>query len=61
MGRIAAELADLVVVTSDNPRTEQPEAIIADILEGMKDSATHSAPYTRARVRFLGAGWEVFL
>ena len=40
MGRIAAELADLVVVTSDNPRTEQPEAIIADILEGMKDSAT---------------------
>lgn len=40
MGHIAAENADLVVVTSDNPRTEQPEAIIADILEGMKDSDT---------------------
>lgn len=35
MGAIAQELADLVVVTSDNPRTELPEAIIADILSGM--------------------------
>lgn len=40
MGRIASEIADLVIVTSDNPRTEKPEAIIADILEGMKDSST---------------------
>ena len=40
MGRIAAECADFVVVTSDNPRTEEPEAIIADILEGMAGSAT---------------------
>lgn len=35
MGAIAQELADLVVVTSDNPRTEDPNAILADILEGM--------------------------
>ncbi len=35
MGRIAAELADLAVVTSDNPRTEDPEAIIDDIEQGM--------------------------
>ena len=34
MGRIAAELADVVVVTSDNPRSEQPLAIIQDILQG---------------------------
>ena len=40
MGAIAAQLADFVIVTSDNPRTEKPEAIIADILEGMKDTAT---------------------
>ncbi len=40
MGRIAAELADFCVVTSDNPRTEQPQAIIDDILAGMKDSKT---------------------
>lgn len=39
MGRIAGELSDLVIVTSDNPRTEDPGAIIADILEGMKDCA----------------------
>ena len=35
MGRIAAELSDIVVVTSDNPRTEEPEEIIKDILEGI--------------------------
>ncbi|MCX2933342.1 UDP-N-acetylmuramoyl-L-alanyl-D-glutamate--2,6-diaminopimelate ligase [Mycobacterium sp. CVI_P3] len=34
MGRIAAELADLVVVTDDNPRSEAPEAIRAAILAG---------------------------
>ena len=38
MGKIAAELADLCVVTSDNPRTEDPQAIINDILAGMKKS-----------------------
>jgi UDP-N-acetylmuramoyl-L-alanyl-D-glutamate--2,6-diaminopimelate ligase len=35
MGRIAAEGADLAVVTSDNPRTENPGAIIDDIERGM--------------------------
>jgi UDP-N-acetylmuramoyl-L-alanyl-D-glutamate--2,6-diaminopimelate ligase len=34
MGRIARELADVAIVTSDNPRSEDPEAIIADILDG---------------------------
>ncbi len=40
MGKIAADLADFCVVTSDNPRTEDPKAIIDDILEGMKDTKT---------------------
>jgi UDP-N-acetylmuramoyl-L-alanyl-D-glutamate--2,6-diaminopimelate ligase len=34
MGRIAAELADLAIVTSDNPRSEDPRAIIEEILSG---------------------------
>lgn len=38
MGRIAAELSDYCIVTSDNPRTERPESIIDDILQGMQDA-----------------------
>jgi UDP-N-acetylmuramoyl-L-alanyl-D-glutamate--2,6-diaminopimelate ligase len=34
MGRVAAELADLVVVTDDNPRDEEPAAIRAAIMTG---------------------------
>jgi UDP-N-acetylmuramoyl-L-alanyl-D-glutamate--2,6-diaminopimelate ligase len=34
MGEIGARLADVAIVTSDNPRSEQPEAIMAEILEG---------------------------
>ncbi|QNL43651.1 UDP-N-acetylmuramoyl-L-alanyl-D-glutamate--2,6-diaminopimelate ligase [Oscillibacter hominis] len=40
MGRIAAQLADFVVVTSDNPRTEDPMAIIREILPGMEGTQT---------------------
>lgn len=38
MGKTVAELSDIAVVTTDNPRTEEPESIINDILEGMKGS-----------------------
>ena len=38
MGAVASALADLVVVTSDNPRTEEPMDIIYDILRGMDPS-----------------------
>lgn len=38
MGQIASELSDLAVVTSDNSRTEDPEAIIRDILAGVGDA-----------------------
>ena len=39
MGRIAEEVADRVVVTSDNPRSEDPEAILRDIKDGFDKPA----------------------
>ena len=36
MGKIGVQIADLAIITSDNPRTEEPMAIIKDILEGVK-------------------------
>ena len=38
MGRVAGRLADFCIVTSDNPRSEEPDAIIRDILDGMNDA-----------------------
>jgi UDP-N-acetylmuramoyl-L-alanyl-D-glutamate--2,6-diaminopimelate ligase len=40
MGRAAAEGSDLVVLTSDNPRSEEPRAIIADALSGVRETTT---------------------
>jgi UDP-N-acetylmuramoyl-L-alanyl-D-glutamate--2,6-diaminopimelate ligase len=36
MGRVSAELADVVIITSDNPRSEDPARIIAEIVAGAK-------------------------
>ena len=38
MGRVAATLSDYCVVTSDNPRTEEPDKIIDDIIVGVKET-----------------------
>ncbi len=43
MGEIARRLADRAIVTSDNPRSEDPEAIIREILEGAGDDVPHNA------------------
>ncbi len=40
MGAIAADNSDFVIVTSDNPRTEDPEEIIREIVAGMKNRST---------------------
>jgi UDP-N-acetylmuramoyl-L-alanyl-D-glutamate--2,6-diaminopimelate ligase len=41
MGRVAQEFADHIVITSDNPRAEEPKSIIAMILSGMSDDLKH--------------------
>ena len=63
MGQIAAKYADRVVVTSDNPRTEQPEDIINDIKAGMDTAAraksvfiTDRAEAIRSAILFAPAG-----
>ncbi len=37
MGRLAAELADVVIATSDNPRSEDPEAILREVEAGVQE------------------------
>ncbi len=56
MGRIAAALADFVVVTSDNPRTEDPQRIIDEILAGMRDTVT---PYVVVPNRREAIRWAM--
>ena len=56
MGKIAAEIADFVVVTTDNPRTEKPGDIIADILPGMQDSDT---PHVVVEDRIEAIHWAM--
>lgn len=52
MGAIVGELADVAVVTSDNPRTEDPQVIIGDILTGMEGAAAglHVEPDRRMAI-----------
>lgn len=55
MGRIAAELADYVIISSDNPRHEDPERIIDDVLAGMKGYRTPVKRITERRAAVLWA------
>lgn len=56
MGKIAAELSDFCVVTSDNPRSENPSDIIADILKGMEGVST---PYVVVENRKEAIKWAL--
>ena len=58
MGRIAVDKADLVIVTDDNPRSERPEAIRAEILAAAPGAREigDRAEAVSAAVRMLGAG-----
>ncbi len=48
MGRIAAEFADDIIVTDDNPRSEDPGRIVADIVAGMGERTPHVVEHDRA-------------
>ena len=56
MGAIAADHADYVIITSDNPRTEEPMEIINEILPGLKDKGT---PYVVICDRREAIGWAI--
>ena len=56
MGRIGVDNADFAVITSDNPRTEDPNAIIADILKGVEGTDT---PYIAIENRPEAIYWAM--
>jgi UDP-N-acetylmuramoyl-L-alanyl-D-glutamate--2,6-diaminopimelate ligase len=58
MGRVASELADLVVVTSDNPRSEDPDAIIVEILAGVSGDVEVEPDRRRAIASAIEAARE---
>ena len=56
MAKVAAEIADFVIVTTDNPRTEKPADIIADILPGLEGFDT---PYIVVEDRIEAIHWAM--
>lgn len=68
MGKVAGELADLPIATSDNPRSEDPLAILAAVEEGLKASGNRRyrlVPDRREAIRAAideaGPGWSVLV
>lgn len=69
MGKIAGDLADLPIATSDNPRSEDPLAILSAIEEGLKASTNRNyriVPDRREAIRravtvAMGGGWSVLV
>jgi UDP-N-acetylmuramoyl-L-alanyl-D-glutamate--2,6-diaminopimelate ligase len=68
MGKVAGELADLPIVTSDNPRSEDPGKILAAVEEGLRQSGNalyRLVPDRREAIRLAidsaGPGWAVLV
>jgi len=58
MGRVASELADLAIVTSDNPRSEEPDAIIGEIVAGASGDVEVEPDRREAIARAIDAASE---
>jgi UDP-N-acetylmuramoyl-L-alanyl-D-glutamate--2,6-diaminopimelate ligase len=56
MGRAGAELSDLIVITSDNPRSEDPEAIVAEVASGAEGAAELEVVVDRREAIALALG-----
>ncbi len=50
MGEVADRLADRILLTNDNPRTEDPKKILADIRVGIRHTETHTIPDRRTAI-----------
>lgn len=68
MGRVAGERADLAILTNDNPRTEDPAAIIAEVRGGLEESGSseftiveNRAEAIRQAVAHADSGWAVLI
>ncbi len=59
MGAIAARLSDLTLVTSDNPRTEPPEQIIAEVVAGARQESITEYSSAGLEKGFRGKGYAV--
>ena len=59
MGEIAGRLCDLAIVTSDNPRTEDPEKIIEQILSGLKKTCDHEYSLSSLKTGFEKKGYAI--
>jgi UDP-N-acetylmuramyl tripeptide synthase len=55
MGKVAGELADVPILTSDNPRSEDPLKIIAEVEEGVKESG--NSAYRVVSTAATRSGW----
>jgi len=58
MGKIASDLADVAIVTSDNPRSEDPDAIIAEVLAGAGTGLEVESNRATAIERAIGIAHE---
>ncbi len=56
MGEVSGRLADLTIITSDNPRFEEPEAIIADIITGIEKT---DGSYVKITDRKEAIAWAI--